>query len=82
MLRRLVGRRILADKLQHMKSLSFILLFLVTTSSHAQLSTAQIDKIVDRTLKTFNVPGIAVGIIKDGKLVHAKGYGLTSLNTR
>ena len=27
------------------------------------------------------MPGIAVGVIKDGKLIHAKGYGVRSLNT-
>jgi CubicO group peptidase (beta-lactamase class C family) len=45
------------------------------------LSSSQIDKIVEQTLKTFNVPGIAIGVIKDGKLIHAKGYGVRSLNT-
>lgn len=65
-----------------MKSLSFILVFIVTTNLFAQLSPTQIDKMVERTLSTFNVPGIAVGVIKDGKLVHAKGYGVRSLNTK
>lgn len=65
-----------------MKPLSFILVLLVTTDLFAQLTTAQIDKVVERTLTTFNVPGIAVGVIKDGKLVHAKGYGVRSINTK
>ena len=45
------------------------------------LSAAQIDTLVERTLKTFNVPGIAVGVVKDGKLIHAKGYGIANLRT-
>jgi CubicO group peptidase (beta-lactamase class C family) len=32
-------------------------------------------------MKTFDVPGIAVGVIKDGKVVIAKGYGVRSLDT-
>jgi len=48
----------------------------------AQLSSAEIDALVNRTLKTFDVPGIAVCVIKDKKIVHAKGYGVRSLNTR
>jgi len=31
---------------------------------------------VDNTRKTFNVPGIAVAIVKDGKVVLEEGYGL------
>jgi CubicO group peptidase (beta-lactamase class C family) len=49
---------------------------------HAQvITTAEIDTLVERTLKTFDVPGIAVAVVKDGKIIHAKGYGVRSLNT-
>ena len=47
----------------------------------AQITSEQIDELVNKTLKTFNVPGISVGVVKDGKIVHAKGYGVRSLNT-
>ncbi len=47
----------------------------------AQLSNASIDSLVEKTLKAFDVPGIAVGIVKDGKVVLAKGYGVRSLKT-
>lgn len=56
------------------------LLLVCAVSAGAQvLSSAQIDSIVNRTLTTFNVPGIAVGVVKDGKLIHAKGYGVRSI---
>jgi CubicO group peptidase (beta-lactamase class C family) len=45
------------------------------------LTQPQIDSLVQATLKTFDVPGIAVAVVKDGKVVFAKGYGVTSLNT-
>lgn len=48
----------------------------------AQLSSVEIDALVNRTLKTFDVPGIAVCVIKDKKVVHAKGYGVRSLDSR
>jgi CubicO group peptidase (beta-lactamase class C family) len=35
-----------------------------------------VDALVNKTLTAFNVPGIAVAIIKDGKVVLAKGYGV------
>ena len=49
--------------------------------SSQPLTSVQIDALVERTLKTFDVPGIAVAVIKDGKVSHSKGYGVRSLNT-
>jgi CubicO group peptidase (beta-lactamase class C family) len=45
------------------------------------ITSPQIDALVERTLKTFDVPGIAVAVVKDGKIIHEKGYGMVSLNT-
>ena len=56
------------------------LLFLNIQILQAQeLNATQIDSLVNKTLSTFNVPGIALGIVKDGKLIHAKGYGIRSI---
>jgi CubicO group peptidase (beta-lactamase class C family) len=44
------------------------------------LSSTAIDNLVAKSMKAFNVPGIAVAIIKDGKVIHSKGYGVRSLN--
>ena len=49
---------------------------------NAQMSTSSIDSLVNLTLKTFDVPGIAVGVVKDGKVIHAKGYGFRSLDSK
>lgn len=46
------------------------------------LTGSQIDTLVERSMKAFRVPGIAVAVIKDGKVVHSKGYGLRSLKTQ
>ena len=45
-------------------------------SVHAAPTTADIDRLATRTLKEFSVPGIAIGVIKDGRVVLAKGYGV------
>jgi CubicO group peptidase (beta-lactamase class C family) len=55
----------------------FICLLFINTK--AQMSSSSIDSLVKEVLKTFDVPGISVGIVKDGKLIHAKGYGVRSL---
>lgn len=58
-------------------------LLLVATISAAQpISKTQIDTLVERTLQTFEVPGIALAIVKDGQIVYEKGYGVISSKTR
>lgn len=63
-----------------MKTTMFLLL-LVSGIGTAQITAPQVDELVEQTLKTFDVPGIAVAIVKDGKVVHAKGYGVRSILT-
>ncbi len=40
---------------------------------------ADLDSYVASSMKTFDVPGMAVTIVKDGKIVVAKGYGVRKL---
>jgi len=64
-------------------SFKLLLLFVLTgLTVTAQISEPELDVLVEKTLKTFNVPGIAVGIVKDGKIVLAKGYGVTNIQTK
>ena len=46
------------------------------------LTSPQIDSVAERARRAFDVPGIAVAVIKDGKIIHSRGYGLRSLNTK
>lgn len=70
-----------------MKRIIFIsTLFALLTVNNAVLqaqviTSKQIDSLTELALKTFDVPGIAVAVIKDGKVIHAKGYGVRSLRT-
>lgn len=64
-------------------SFKLLLLFALTGFTvTAQISEPELDVLVEKTLKTFNVPGIAVGIVKDGKMVLTKGYGVTNIQTK
>lgn len=63
--------------------ISFAFLIFGFLSVDAQIITsAEIDTLVERTLKTFDVPGIAVAVVKDDQVIHVKGYGVRSLNTK
>ncbi len=64
------------------KHLILLLLLAVHFQAMAQLSSAQIDALVEKTLTAFNVPGIAVAVVKDGQVVHSKGYGIKSILTK
>ncbi len=57
------------------------LLFLASISLNAQITSDGIDSLVNDALSKFNVAGVAVGVVKDGKVVHLKGYGVKSKET-
>jgi CubicO group peptidase (beta-lactamase class C family) len=54
-------------------------LCLLPAGAFAQGPPADLDAWVARTMSAFEVPGIAVAIVKDGTVVHAKGYGVRRL---
>jgi CubicO group peptidase (beta-lactamase class C family) len=43
-------------------------------------AVAGIDADVERAMRTLHVPGVAVGVIVDGKVVLAQGYGLRDIH--
>ncbi|WP_296312989.1 serine hydrolase [Winogradskyella sp. UBA3174] len=65
-----------------LKRLLIIVLTISVISLNAQIEEKQLDKLIQETLTTFDIPGISVGIFKDGKEVYAKGYGVRSLTTK
>src|ERR1043166_7170677 len=40
---------------------------------------ADLDAFVARSMKAFGVPGLAIAIVKDGKAVISKGYGVRKM---
>ena len=56
---------------------------LVSQPVYAQkkaFNSEDVDTLVNDVLTTFNVPGAAVGVIKDGKVLLNKGYGRQDVN--
>ncbi len=58
------------------------LTILVSSTTFAQLTPTEVDKLVENAMTKFNVAGVAVGIVKDGKIIHEKGYGVKSVDTK
>lgn len=61
---------------RHRVALSLFAVLLFGVSAIAQSVPDDLDTYVERTLKTFQVPGIAVAVVKDGKVLLTKGYGI------
>lgn len=65
------------------KSLAFLTFLFLGFSGFSQaLAPHQIDSLVQKSMQTFNVPGMAVAVIKDGKIISKKGYGIRSIKTK
>jgi CubicO group peptidase (beta-lactamase class C family) len=62
------------------KSLTLILLLVVSMAASAQVPASQIDALFSK-LTNPREPGCAVLVIKDGKMVFRKGYGITDLRS-
>src|SRR5262245_2419437 len=56
---------------------AFCLILLASAQGLAQTEPPpDLDDYVARALKEFEVPGLAVAVVKDGKVAIAKGYGV------
>lgn len=66
-----------------MKTLKLLVIIVVlfnTAFIRAQtITSAQIDSLVNKTMATMPLAGIAVAVVKDGKVIHAKGYGVATI---
>jgi CubicO group peptidase (beta-lactamase class C family) len=60
-------------------ALAALILVGVVEAQSPTTPPADLDAYVASSMKTFNVPGMAVAIVKDGKIIVAKGYGVRKL---
>ncbi|WP_034059399.1 serine hydrolase [Lacinutrix jangbogonensis] len=70
-----------------MKSTTFkksilLVLLVFTVVVNAQMNAKQVDSLVNYAMSKFNVAGCAVAVVKDGKVIHSKGYGVKSVITK
>ncbi|MEE4219320.1 MAG: serine hydrolase, partial [Xanthomonadales bacterium] len=56
---------------------------LLSTLCHAAdgtgISSDEIDRLAQRAMKEFNVPGMAIGVVRNGEFIYAKGHGIREL---
>ncbi|MBH0050234.1 serine hydrolase [Pseudoalteromonas sp. SWYJZ19] len=63
------------------KLAAIALLASTTFSSWAQVDTNKIDDVIKASMARFDVPGMAVAIVENDKVIFAKGFGVTNLDT-
>jgi CubicO group peptidase (beta-lactamase class C family) len=61
---------------------SLLFICFASTTTFAQLTSPKIDSLMEDVLVKFKVAGASVAIVKDGKVIHQKGYGVTSIATK
>lgn len=50
-----------------------------TTVCAGELAPAEIDALAERAMERFQTPGLAIGVVKNGNLVYAKGHGVLEI---
>src|SRR5687767_9282005 len=73
--------------MKNQRMLPFAIMFLgfivhIISATAQPLQSKQIDSLVNKTMAMMPLAGIAIAVVKDGKVVHAKGYGVTSIQTK
>ena len=58
-----------------------ILLFFLHSGAYAQLSSQEVDQLAENVIEKFNLAGMAIGIVKDGQVIHTKGYGVSAVSS-
>ena len=63
-----------------MRSIAVLLSLLLTLAAAAQpLDTKAVDRIVTSTMKAWQLPGVAIAIVKNDRIVYVKGFGTKEL---
>jgi len=64
---------------------SLVIMFALLGRAHADpgaLDISEIDRLIERNVKERHLVGLSVGVMHQGRIVLAKGYGVRSLETR
>ena len=54
----------------------------ILSTNLTETLTEKIEPLIEQTMKSYDVPGLALAVAKDGKIVYAKGFGVKDLRSR
>ncbi|HEX2271089.1 MAG TPA: serine hydrolase [Pyrinomonadaceae bacterium] len=61
------------------RAISVLILLLIVQVAVGQAPEPDFDQYVEKAMKEWEVPGLAIAIVKDDRIVFAKGYGVREL---
>jgi len=61
---------------------ALVLCVFFSTATYSQIASKEVDVLVENAMKKFEVAGLAVAIVKDGKIIYKKGFGVRSIETK
>ena len=70
------------------KKLFVLIYFLLTIflpielASAAEFAIKDINNFIENSIKEWNIPGMAIAVVKDDKVVLMKGYGVKNINSK
>lgn len=70
------------NQLKSILSLFTLFIFFADNPSYSQLPDKDVDVLVENAIKKFNVAGASIAIVKDGKVIYKKGFGVSSIETK
>ena len=53
----------------------------LSANSNVKLNNS-VDSLVNKTMQEFNVPGVAIGIVKNNEIIHLQGYGTANIDNK
>jgi CubicO group peptidase (beta-lactamase class C family) len=65
--------------MKFLSAFSLVVIFFPSYTRAQAVNSAAIDAMVEDALKYWHVPGVAVGIVRDDKIVYLKGHGVKEL---
>jgi CubicO group peptidase (beta-lactamase class C family) len=76
------GKKITGDLIQSGQTFPFHLESSADPTTVVKESLLGFDKIIEDALKTFDVPGLALAIVKEDQVVYAKGFGYRDIENK
>lgn len=61
---------------------TLILLFALQTGFAQNFIKDSLDSYIQREIVRWNLPGLAIAVVKDGKVIHLKGYGYSDVTKK
>jgi D-alanyl-D-alanine carboxypeptidase len=61
-------------------TIACLLLFsFITVSGQRTVSKTKIDQFIKDKMQEYGIPGLSLAVVRDGKIIHLKGYGIANL---